>query len=409
MQADLICVGNELLTGLVENSNSGFLCRRLWSAGIEVRESVVIADQMEAIRSALDRALAESDLIIITGGLGPTEDDLTREAVAAGLNRPLKLNREWLAEIKRKFTERGLAMPDNNFKQAEVIEGGILLGNSYGTAPGMILEENKKLIVLLPGPPHEMQPIFDRQVMSHLADRITTPLSLVRTLRCIGLGESSLEETVKAAGSWPYHPLSYVARGLEVDLQVKACGEADTARKDIEAADQYLQETIGELIFGRDDDTLAQVVVKLLINKNKTLALAESCSGGLLSHCVTNVPGTSKVYRGGVVAYSRFAKMDILGIDESLLEHEGDVSEKTARAMAERVKKLFTADFGIGVTGIAGPSSDQSQQQVGLVYVALAAGEETHCHKLDHGGSRRIIKERSVQAALNLLRIELLK
>ncbi len=409
MQAELICVGNEILTGLVENSNSGFLSRRLWSAGYEIRESIVVADQEESIRVALERALIRSDLIILTGGLGPTEDDLTREAVAAVLQRPLQTNQEWLDEIKRKFNKRGLTMPENNFKQAEMIEGGILLENNIGTAPGIMLEDGGKKIVLLPGPPHEMQPIFDCLVMPSLVKEIKAPLSLVRTLRCIGLGESALEEKIKNSGGWPFHPLSYVARGLEVDLQLKACGEPGAALKEIEAAEQYLQEIIGELIFGRDEDTLARVVVNLLKQKRKTLALAESCSGGLLSDSITDIPGSSQVYRGGVVAYSRFAKVKILSIEKAMLEREGDVSESTARAMAEGAKKLFSADYGIGVTGIAGPASDLSQQKVGLVHIALAGDEGTWCCKLDYGAGRKIVKERTVQAALNLLRTKLLK
>ena len=212
MQADLICVGNELLTGLIENSNTGFLARRLWSIGIPVRESCVVADDENAIKTALNRAMQKSDLVILTGGLGPTDDDMTRDAVAAALGLPLVENRPWMNKLETFFNDRGLKMPENNRKQALVIQGSTLLENRKGTAPGLIVYRNKKLIVLLPGPPHELQTMFDEDVLPDLLKNNRGDLTRVKTLKVFGLGESALEEKIKELGKWDLPTISYVAR-----------------------------------------------------------------------------------------------------------------------------------------------------------------------------------------------------
>lgn len=408
MSADLICIGNEILTGLVENSNSGFLSRRLWSIGIDVRESVVVADEEPAIRDALDRALKKNDLVIITGGLGPTDDDLTREAVAEIIDRPLILDRIWLAKMEQFFKLRGIDMPDNNVKQAMVIDGGKMLENTRGTAPGMIVDYEGKLIVMLPGPPNEMQYMFDNAVVPVLVEQKYCNLSMVKTLKCIGMGESMLEEKIKSIGVWDLPPISYVARGYEVNLQIKGYGNKKEAEILIEDAELRLRNALGDYIYGADDETLADVVAHELTTRGKALALAESCSGGLLSDILTDIPGSSKFYLGGIVAYSRFAKTDLLGVNAALIEREGEVSEATAKAMAEAARLKFKSDFGVGITGIAGPQSDSSNSRVGLVFIAIDGDCGFSCRELNLGGGRRVIKERSAQAALDMLRKYLL-
>lgn len=407
MRADLICVGNELLTGLIENSNSGFLSRRLWSAGITVRESCVIADDRYAIGTALTAAMEASDLIILTGGLGPTDDDLTREAVADILGLSLVLNQQWLDKLEHFFFKHGVIMPVNNRKQAFVIEGSILLENKRGTAPGLLVEKDSKLIVLLPGPPHELQMMFDEAVLPILIRRNQGNLTKVKTLKCFGIGESILEEKIKEIKNWDLPAISYVARGFEVDLQIKGSGDPAAVNDSIERAENRLKAVLGSYIFGCDDDTLANLVAEIFISRKMTLALAESCSGGLLSDLITDIPGSSKFYRGGLIAYSREAKISLLHIKRELLEREGEVSETTARLMAEEARTLFNADVGIGITGIAGPESDSSQSPVGLVYIAISLSDGCDCRKLIIKGGRRTIKERSVQTALNMLRIKL--
>jgi nicotinamide-nucleotide amidase len=407
--ADLICVGNELLTGLIENSNSGFLARRLWSIGIPVRESIVVADDKGSIKSALNRALEKSDIVIVTGGLGPTDDDLTRESVASILNLPLLVNEQWKNKLSQLFLARGIVMPLNNLKQAHVIEGSLLLENNRGTAPGLLINQQDKIIVLLPGPPHEMQLIFDELVLPYIVTRNGNKLTKIKTLKCFGLGESALEERIKEFGGPDIPALSYVARGYEVNLQIKGSGKRDTVDAYINRAEQKIRAVLGDYIYGIDDDTLAGSVADLLTSHNLTLALAESCTGGLLSDLLTDIPGSSRYYKGGLVAYSRSAKQNLLGVDKEIIELDGEVSEPTARAMAEQARLIFMADFGIGVTGIAGPESDASKSPVGLVYVAVASPGGCKCEKLTISGGRRVTKERAAQYALAMLRKALLE
>lgn len=409
MQADLICVGNELLTGLIENSNAGFLARRLWSRGIPVREAVVVADDEKSIREALDRSLQESELVIITGGLGPTEDDLTREAVASIFGLKLNLDRKWLEEMEGFFRQRGIDMPYNNRKQAMVIEGSTLLENKRGTAPGAMLKREGKLIVLLPGPPYEMEQIFEEQVLPEVVKQNGGLLSTVKTLKCIGIGESMLEQKIKELGSWDLPPISYVARGYEVNLQIKGYGNQQEAAAIVDQAEKKLRDALGVAIYGCDDETLAGVVSALLISKNMTLALAESCSGGLLSDLITDVPGSSGFYRGGIVAYSGEAKKSLLCVDPGLLEKEGEVSPAVAEAMAAGAKRILKSDFAIGITGVAGPGSDAAGNPAGLIYVALIGPGESDLRQLNLGGAREAIKERAAQIALDMIRKAILR
>ena len=408
MQADLICVGNELLTGLIDNSNAGFLAGRLWSAGVEVRESAVVADDREAIRAALERALANSDIVIFTGGLGPTDDDLTNEAVASALGLKLALNKAWLDKIERFFERRGVRMPENNRKQALIMEGAALLENRAGTAPGSLIKREGKLILMLPGPPNEMKPMFDDLALPVIKDFNRGKLSRLKTLKCCGIGESTLEDKIKSLGSWDLPPISYVAKGFEVHLQLKGRGSAAEAAAAIEKAESRLKEVLGDHIYGSDDDTLAGKVAELLIKHNLTLALAESCSGGLLSSMITDIPGSSDFYLGGVVAYSGEAKIGILGLERSLLEKEGQVSEPVAMAMAGAARAKFNSDLAVGVTGIAGPGGATPEKPVGLVYMALAGNRDCFCKQLNLGGGRLAVKERTAQIALDMIRREVL-
>ena len=408
MIADLICVGNEILTGLVENSNSGYLSRQLWLLGIKVREVSIVADEERAIRAALERAFEHSNLIIITGGLGPTEDDLTREIVARSLNRPLILDREWLEHMKNLFSSRGFKMTDNNTRQAMIIEGAELLENNRGTAPGLMIDEKGKLLFLLPGPPNEMEAIFQEKVVPRIVTLSGDDLNLVKTLKCVGFGESALEDLIRRSGSNNLPPLSYIAKGSEVDLQLKGSGTPEEARQMIEKSELVLRELLGQNIFGTDQDTLAGVVADLLLKTGKTVALAESCSGGLLADHLTDISGSSNYFLGSLVVYSTIAKRKILGLDAELLEREGEVSEATAKAMADKVRSLLTADLGLGITGLAGPLSDNSNKKVGLIYVALADEKGISCRELNLNGGRRLNKERAAQTALIMLREKLL-
>lgn len=404
MQADIICVGNEILTGLVENSNAGYLARKLWSLGISVRSSAVVADQAEAIGEALNTALEYSEIVILTGGLGPTDDDLSREAVAAHLGLPLVEDKEAVRKLEAFFAGRGYEMPASNRRQACVIEGGILLPNRLGTAPGMLIRLEGRMIILLPGPPNEMTSMFEESVLPALREEKKDTVAMAKTLKCVGIGESLLEQKIKALGSWEYPEISYVARGYEVFLQLKANGNPEQAKAAIRGAEERLRAALGDNIYGSDDDTLTSVVADMLVENNLTLALAESCSGGLLSDTITDVPGSSRFYRGGIVAYSRFAKTELLGVDEDLINSEGLVSEATAKAMALAARMKFNSQVGIGITGVAGPQSDEDNRPPGLVYTAVALENEVYCHELSLLGGRRAVKERASQLTLDLLR-----
>ncbi len=408
MQADLICIGNELLTGLIENSNTGFLARRLWSAGIEVREATVVADDREAIKNALERAMEKSEIVILTGGLGPTDDDMTKEAVASILDLQLVLNREWLERMESFFSCRGIRMPENNRKQAMVIEGATLLENQCGTAPGSMIEREGRLIIMLPGPPNEMSLMFDQSVLPFIFNYNPGNVTMVKTLKCCGIGESMLEEKIKMLGSWDFPPISYIARGFEVNLQIKGKGNAKEAAAAIEKAEKQLKSLLGDHIYGSEDDTLASRVAELLAEKQMTIALAESCSGGHLSDMLTDIPGISKFYKGGLVAYSEEVKTSKLGLDQELLKKEGLVSEATAKAMAEAARNYFNSDLAAGITGLAGPDSDSSNKPVGLVYIAVSSAKGCQCKKMNLGGGRQMVKERSSQLALDMIRRTLL-
>ncbi len=408
MQADLICIGNELLTGLIENSNTGFLARRLWSAGIEVRESIVVADEMSAIKEAFYRALDHSNIIIITGGLGPTDDDLTREAVASALKRPMELNKDWLDRIELFFNQRGMKMPENNYKQAMIISGAELLDNKAGTAPGSLIRWKGKLMILLPGPPNELVPMFDDLVLPVIKKYNKDNLLMLKTLKCCGIGESTLENKIKTLGKWDLPPLSYIARGYEVYLQIKGRGTPEEAAWEIEEAEARLKNLLGDYIYGSDDDTLAGKVAALLTSKKLTLSLAESCTGGLLSNMITDIPGSSLFYQGGVNAYSGALKNRCLGVDIKLMEQEGQVSKAVAEAMAKGARNNFNTDLAVGITGIAGPDGATAGKPVGLVYIALASAQKSHCQKLNLGGGRLAVKERSAQVALDMIRRELI-
>ena len=404
MKVDLICIGSELLTGLAENTNAGYLSRRLWSSGIPVREQVVVPDEIEVIISSLKRALEYSEVVICTGGLGPTGDDLTRDAVARLLELPLQLDRGWLAKLEGFFAARGCPMPEANRKQAMVIEGSLLLDNPRGTAPGAIVKEGARTIVLLPGPPQELQPMFEEKVLPFLKKELSGgEIWLSKTIKCIGLGESLLEEKIKQAGAGEYPALSLAACGLEVHLQLKARGHPGAAESILRETAGRLRLALGEYIYGQDDDTLAGVVAARLSRLGLTLALAESCSGGLLADMITDVPGSSLFFKGSMVAYSTEAKINLLGIDPQLLEREGAVSEAVALALARAAGKVLSADAGIGITGIAGPESDSSGRSVGLVYVAVVFGDRINCIQLNLAGTRRAVKERAAQAALAML------
>jgi len=402
VQVDLICIGSELLTGLVENTNAGYISRRLWSCGIPVREQRVVPDSIPHIAGTLRESLRCSEVAICIGGLGPTDDDLTREAVSELLERPLCLDREWLLHLEQIFAHRGRPMPPANRKQALVIAGSRLVNNPRGTAPGAIIPAGEqRWIILLPGPPAEMVPMFEEEILPFLEARCAKAKWRTKLVRTAGCGESELEDRIKKTVLPDGLSLSYVASGGEVLLQLKSCGEA--ASELLERAAARLRGDLGQYIYGEGEETLAGAVAALFTERRFTLALAESCSGGLLADRLTDIPGSSHFFKGSLVAYSNEAKQELLGIEAGLLEREGAVSEAVALSMARSARKKFNASMGAAITGIAGPESDLSGKPVGLVFIAAAGPSGERCRRLKLPGSRRAVKERAVQALLTML------
>jgi len=415
VQVELVNTGSELMLGRVLNTHQQWLCRQLADRGRVVTRQVAIADQSDAIVGALREALGRSDLVIATGGLGPTSDDLTRDLVAAMLGRTLREDPAIVEEIRGFFTGRGRVMPERARRQAQVPDGALVLKNAHGTAPGLAIEANPNpfraaggasWLIMLPGPPRELRPMFLDQVVP-LLDRVL-PVGepfVCRTYRTTGLPESTVEEMVDAplrecvaAGL----ELGYCARPGQVDVRLAAHG-ADAATL-VEAAARVVCERLGAAIYGLDDEDLETVLVRELAARGATLAVAESCTGGWLAHRITMVPGASAVFKGGFVTYSNEAKVKWLGVALETLEAHGAVSEPVAREMAAGVRAAAGADYGISLTGIAGPGGGSPDKPVGTVFIGVAGpGGITvtrHCHPFD----RETFKNVAAQQALDRLR-----
>jgi nicotinamide-nucleotide amidase len=430
---ELLNTGSELLLGRVLNTNQQWLCRRLNDLGCAVARQVAVPDTAPAIQSAVREALGRADLVIVTGGLGPTSDDLTRDLVAQLLGKKLRLDDAVLEHIKKRFAARQLPMPKNNEVQAMVPEGARVLANPNGTAPGLAMKiedrswemgdrklctpssisklpSPKQWLVMLPGPPRELRPMFDHWVVPLLRREYPPAAPLVcRTLRTSGIPESQVQEKIgtplqrlEAMGL----EVGYCARVGQVDVRLSARG-ADAERVVQEAA-AIVQKTFGPQIYGFDDEEIEAVVVRLFAERRKTLALAESCTGGAIAHRVTNVPGASAVFLGGFVTYSNALKQKCLGVRAETLAAHGAVSEPVAREMAEGARRQTGADYALAVTGIAGPGGGTADKPVGTVFLALAAESGTTVERRINAYEREAFKQLTGQQALEQLRTRLI-
>ncbi|CEP68845.1 Competence-induced protein CinA [Moorella glycerini] len=405
MLAEAIFTGTEMLLGQIVNTNAAYLGRELAAAGISLYRQVVVGDNLERIREAIDDARRRADLIIVSGGLGPTEDDLSREALAAALNLPLVEDPAALENITRYFAARRRVMTANNLKQALLPAGARALDNPHGTAAGVFLEHEGKIYALLPGPPREFEPmVVDRLLPLLEPHGARREVIFSRVLKIAGMGESAVEEAIKDLLHGDNPTLAPLAAPGEVTLRLTAqAGSAEQARELIRPLETAIRERLGEYIFGSDDDTLEGVVGAILGGRRLTLAIAESCTGGLLAHRVTNIPGSSDYFLGGVVAYSNEAKMKYLGVEEETLAAHGAVSPEVAAAMAQGVRRAFAADIGVGITGIAGPGGATPAKPVGLVYIGVDIQGKVEVQRELFIGERENIKWQSTQAALYLL------
>ena len=379
MKAELLAIGSELLGPLRAETNSLWITERLLDAGIEVAARTTLADDLALVESAFRAALARADVVIATGGLGPTADDLTREGAAAALGRALRRDEAILEALRARFARFQRPMAPTNAQQADLIEGAEALPNARGTAPGQIVEQDGRVLVLLPGPPGEMKPMFDEQVLPRLrawagASRVVRR----RVLKIAAMGESDVDQRAAPVyGRFENPKTTILGAAGQVELHLVARGddEADAERR-IETLAVELRAALPGRFFSEDGRELPEVVVALLRERGQRIGLAESCTGGLLAARLTGVPGASLVLERGFVTYANRAKVEALGIDPALLERHGAVSEEVAAAMAAGARRAADADVGVGITGIAGPDGGTAEKPVGLVYVAIdgAAG-----------------------------------
>lgn len=412
MRAEIIAVGSELLLGQIVNSNAKFLSQKLNELGINVFYHTVVGDNEKRLAETLEIALERSDVVITTGGLGPTMDDLTKETVAELLDRPLILDEPSLEAIRRFFVGRARNMPENNVKQACFPKDALILPNEMGTAPGAVVETENKRIIILPGPPFEMRHMFDLHVVPYLLQIHDNPGEVIisRVLRLYGIGESAVEEKISDLMLAQDNPtIAPLAQIDEINLRITAKGkDRDDATALLQGMVSQLENRLGTVVFGYDDQSLEKVVGGMLKAQGLTISVAESCTGGLVGSKLTDVPGSSEYYKAGIVSYSNQAKQHHLGVKEETLQHYGAVSEETAREMALGVIKACETDIGVGITGIAGPDGDSSSKPVGLVYIAVASNDRVIVRKFKFSGPRTNIKLLSANGALNLTRLYLL-
>ena len=407
MQAELIMIGTELLLGEVVDTNATFLARNLADLGIDVFYKSTVGDNFERVSGVLLQALGRSDVMIISGGLGPTDDDLTREVVSQITGRPLVVDEGVLGDIEDWFAQRysHSAMPAHNRKQALFPSGSQIIPNPVGTAPGFCLEKDGKMIIALPGVPQELQAMFSASVAPVLKQRNSGQVLVTRNLHFVGIGESSLEELLADLLSEQTNPtLALYASGGTV--RVRMAMKADTQEAGLELISPLEQEIrlrTTDYLYGTDGESLEQVVAQILLDRQLKLALAESCTGGLIGHRLTSVPGSSGFLNRGYVVYSNQAKMEDLGVKQTTLNRFGAVSEQTAREMAEGARLRAGADFGLAVTGIAGPGGGTPAKPVGLVYISLASSGDTIVQQHLWKGTREQIKNRTALMALRLL------
>lgn len=419
MQIEIINIGSELMLGRVLNTHQQWLCAQLADLGFVVNRQLAISDEAPLIQNAVRESLGRADLVIATGGLGPTSDDITRDLIANLLGKKLQMSSEVLSRIENFFAQRKRPMPESTKVQAQVPDGAQVLPNANGTAPGLAIKinpnpfraENKpSLLIMLPGPPRELRPMFLSEVVPLLKEYFSQPsLFVCRTFKTTGLGESFVEEKI----SGPLQDftggkieLGYCARVGEVDVRI--VGRGPDADANIAEAERIIYECLGTHIFGRDDDLLEAVVVRQLIEQKQTLALAESCTGGFIANRITNVPNASEIFINGLITYSDESKQRLLGVRTETLAQQGAVSEATVREMAEGARQKSKTDFALAVTGIAGPGGGSLEKPVGTVFIALATSEKTVVQHHVFQYDRETFKFATSQQALDLLRREIL-
>lgn len=410
MIAEILCVGTELLLGDIVNTNAQYLARRLSELGIFVYHQSVIGDNPERLKEAYELAFSRSDLVITTGGLGPTKDDLTKEVAFEYFGKESVLHEESLKIIEGYFNKLGKPMSESNKKQAYFPEDAVILPNNNGTAPGCIIDEEGKVLITLPGPPKEMKPMFEESVVPYLS-KYQDGILASKVLRVIGVGESEAADMLSDIIDNQTNPtVAPYAKDGEVTFRITAKAHSEEeAHELIKPVEKDIRNILGDRVYGEGEASLEEVVAEMLVKNNLTIATAESCTGGMIAAKLINYSGISSSLLEGAVTYSNESKVRRLGVNKNTLETYGAVSSETAEEMVKGITKTSGADIGISITGIAGPSGGTEEKPVGLVYVGLSIKDEIIIKKLNLAGNRQKIRGRATNIALDLLRRELLK
>lgn len=409
MKAEILAVGTELLLGDILNTNAQYLAKELAALGIEVYYQTVVGDNPKRLEETLYHAFSRADLVITTGGLGPTEDDLTKETAAKYFGEPLILDEKALAQIQVFFDRIGKTMTENNKKQAFVpANNGVVMYNANGTAPGIIIEKDEKIIIMLPGPPKEVMPMFENQAKPYLAKNQECTF-ISRILRVASVGESAMEEMVKDLIDAQTNPtIAPYAKDGEALLRITAkAKDEEEADRLIEPVAAALKERLGKSVYAEGETNMETEVAKLLLAQKRTIAVAESCTGGEISSQLVRYPGISEVFMEGCVTYTNEAKMKRLGVSAQTLEKFGAVSEETAKEMAEGIARTSGASIGIATTGVAGPDGGTEEKPVGLVYIGIYNNGAAEAREFHFVGNRNKIRERATFQALDWLRRKL--
>ena len=406
MTAEIICVGTEILLGNIVNTNAAYLAEKCAYLGLSNYYQVVVGDNEQRLLETINTAKSRADVIFLIGGLGPTEDDLTKETAAKAFNVELVMDEEAKNNIVTILTNRGIDITNNNFKQALVPKGSIVLYNKNGTAPGIIMEEAGKVVIMLPGPPNEFVPMVDDQVVPYFLKKGTNDVIYSRVVKLVGVGESKVAEEISDLIAMTNPTVATYAKTGEVHIRVTAsAANDDEAKALVKPVVKKLKEMYPDNVYSTNaDETLERAVVELLSKNGLSITAAESCTGGLVCGKIVNVAGASEVFRGGYITYSNKQKRNVIGVKKSTLEKYGAVSEQVAAEMAKGVLEVSKADVAISTTGIAGPGGGTPEKPVGLVYIGCAVKNKVYVEKFNFSGSRNKVRESTVVAALSMVR-----
>jgi len=407
MKAEIITIGDEILIGQIIDTNSAWIAEQFNLSGIEIYQITSVHDEKEHILEALKNAEEKVDLVILTGGLGPTKDDITKHVLCEYFNTKMVFHEPTFEHIKQRFKNRNIDLNRLNRDQALVPESCSVLPNKVGTAPGMWFEKNDTLFVSVPGVPFEMKYLVENELLPRLQNNGKTKAIFHKTVQTQGLPESMLAQRIeKWENSLPKNmKLAYLPNPMSVRLRLSTMGsDLNELKRQVQDEIERLKQLIPDHIFGFDNETLAEVIGRMLLEKGQTLAVAESCTGGYISHLITSISGSSGWYKGGVTAYSNEIKQHLLGVSAELLENHGAVSEQVVRKMAEGVRRKMNSDFSVATSGIAGPTGGTEEKPVGTVWIAVATPDKTVAEKFVFGDNRERNIIRSSQTALQLLR-----